>query len=137
MSKKILITLSVVTILLIIFAGIIYWYFSSSNFKNIEIVNPVIEQNNSQVSNIPTVEEMVDKVNDEYPETVSGIINFSGAGASFKATLKTDAGKIYILWPIEPKSVYESFGVKDGVKIEVRAKSLESENLEWKLMKAI
>jgi len=134
MSKKISIILAVIIILLILSVPAIYLYFSLNGFKNIKSTE-VVELNTTQTNQAPNMEEIESKIKADYPETVSGVINFLGTGETFKATLTTDAGKVYILWPIEPKSVYESFGAKDGARVEVRVKSLEVENLEWKSMK--
>ena len=134
MSQKISTILAVIIILLILSVPAIYLYFSLNGFKSVKNTG-VVESNNTQKSQLSTLEEIESKIKTDYPETVSGVINFLGAGETFKATLTTDAGKVYTLWPVEPKSIYESFGAKDGVNIEVRAKSLDVTNLEWKSMK--
>ena len=72
-----------------------------------------------------------------YPEVITGVIKFFDKNNYFKATLKTDAGIEYILWPAQPKSVYESFGAKDGGRVQVNGKPLEDGKLNWALMKPI
>jgi hypothetical protein len=91
------------------------------------------------VKALPDPAKQMELILKNYPEAASGTINFWYKGNELiKTTLKTDAGKIYTLWPFQPQSVYESFGAKNGKKVEVHAKSLiNTDRLEWSLMKPL
>jgi flagellar basal body-associated protein FliL len=137
MDKKILISLIVVIVLLVVIAiGIGVYYFVFRGNTGFLANNTNNEQNPGEIK-ILTPEQQDKKIEKEYAETVDGIINFLDKGEVLKTTLTTNAGKVYILSPAEPKSVYESLGAKDGKRVQVRAKSLSGDYLEWKMLKPL
>ena len=85
----------------------------------------------------PAPAKELERLQAAFPEVITGIIKFSGTANSFTATLKTDSGTEYILMPTQPKSVYESFGVEDGSRIQLNGKILTGNQLNWVLMKPI
>ena len=82
-------------------------------------------------------EQQLTQTQKDYPILVQGTINFLDTKTLVKTTLTTADGKVYILSPAQPEVIYESFGVKNGQKVQVNAKSLDSTNLEWALMKPL
>jgi len=54
-----------------------------------------------------------------------------------KTTVKADDGKEYTLWPPQAKSIYESFGIKDGQRVEIQGRVNSQGNLEWGSMSPI
>ena len=73
----------------------------------------------------------------DYPQIITGTIKFFDTKTSFKSTITTDSGTEYILQPAQPESVYESFGAKNGGKVQVNAKMAGNGNIDWVLMKPI
>ncbi len=115
-----------------------YVYFHSNKDINAPAKQiPVVKKNTVELKKLPTPEEQLEKIKNDYPEVVSGVINFLDKGDIFKTTIKIDTGKIYTLSPAQPASVYESLGAKNGHKVELRAKSLTGSSLEWSLMRLI
>ena len=102
-----------------------------------------IQKNNAQsktpVKEVPkiTPEQQTAEVNKDYPLVIDGVINFLDKGANFKTTIKSDDGKIYILWPPQPSPVYQTFGVKNGGRVEVQGRINAQGNLEFGLLKPI
>lgn len=86
-----------------------------------------------------TLEEEIEQMEKEYPQKFIGIINFlDDAKASvYEAVLKTDDGKEYILYPPQPRSIYESYGVENNGKVEIFAKPPKDNNLEWGILNPI
>ena len=138
MEQRNLIILTVVLLVVAVGVGAGVYYF----FFQVTPVALIIDQGNQENETKAkkpeiTPEQEIEQINRDYPETVKGVINFLDKGAVLKSTIKTDDGKEYTLWPAEPKSVYESFGAQNGKRVEVKAKILENNRLEWKLMKPI
>jgi|GEM_PF-5137584 len=55
-----------------------------------------------------------------YPDTVSGTLILSGTFP----TIKTAAGKIYLLWPTLNRATYERNGFTDGQQVQMQGKIL-------------
>lgn len=81
--------------------------------------------------------EHLGQIKRDYPEVVRGVIVFLDTKNSLKTTVKADDGKEYVLWPAQPKSVYESFGAKDGGRVELQGRFPGGGKLEWGLIKPI
>jgi hypothetical protein len=82
-----------------------------------------------------TFEQQMNQIKKDFPEVITGTIHFLDTKNSLKTTIKTDDGKEYTLWPSQPESVYESFGAKDGGKVEIQAKAPQDGKVQWELMK--
>lgn len=138
MDKK-LILIIVLVVLIVIAGGAYYLIYSKPGQKNSDNVQNSIEQARRELAQIkvPSKEDQLAQIKKEYPETITGILNFFDTATTFKATIKTDTGKIYILWPAQPKDIYESFGVKEGQKVEVWGKTNSQGNFEWGNIKPI
>lgn len=140
-QKKI--TLFIILILFVVIAfgaGIYYFLFISQGVKTGSIGNVDLEQiiqRKVRPPIPPDPAKQLEEIKKNYPEVIIGVIKFFDTKNSFKATLKTDDGIEYILWPAQPKSVYESFGAKNGGKVQVNGKPLEDGKLNWALMKPI
>ena len=138
MSNKIAIL--ILAIVLIIIAGIVVYFFASQNFSfiNKEINNSTSQNTNLPLNKkIPTAEEQAAQIKKDYPETIRGIINFLDKGKIIKTTIKADDNKEYTLWPPQPSSIYESFGVKNGQRVELSGRLNDKGNLEWATLKTI
>lgn len=85
----------------------------------------------------PDPAKQLETIQKNYPEIITGTIRFFDTKNSFKATLTTDAGIEYLLWQAQPKAIYESFGAKNGGKVQVNGKPLDGGKLSWALMKPI
>jgi hypothetical protein len=134
--NKIVLLIIILVILIAALAGIYYFIFL--NPQNMpESLAP--QQNNaqSQLEKKPTVEEQAIQIKKDYPLVVRGIISFLDNKGSFKTTVKSDDGKIYTLWPAEPSSVYGTFKVKSGGRVEIQGRVNNQGNLEWGSMKSI
>jgi hypothetical protein len=141
MQQKIILFIILILFVVIAFgAGIYYFLFISQGVKTGSIGNVDLEQRIQRKVRPPIPPDpakQLEEINKNYPEVIMGVIKFFDTKNSFKATLKTDDGTEYILWPAQPKSVYESFGVKNGGKVQVNGKPLEGGKLRWALMKPI
>jgi len=83
-------------------------------------------------------EEQLTQLNKDYPDKVTGVITFADTAKAYKATVKADSGKEYLLSPAQPQSVLEAlFGVKNGDKVEVQGKINNKGNLEWAIITPI
>lgn len=98
---------------------------------------PADNNNNANLPPAPDPAKELEKIKNDYPEEIQGTITFFDKGNVFKTTLTTDDGKVYTLMPAQPKSVYESFGAKNGGEIKLRAKLLEDNKINWALMEPI
>jgi len=145
-SQKIIIIIIIFAVLVLIASGIGVYYSIYGNFKFNFIkfgVNPITNatnnSNNESVVKIetPSVQEVENQNKINYPDTVIGTINFLDKGSVIKSTIKTSGGKEYTLSPNQPKAIYESFGAKDGKKVEIQGKITADNKLEWLTMKAI
>lgn len=131
------IVIFLITILAIIIIAVAIWIFSgSSPFPGPELTgqNP---GSLTQKANEVTPQEQMAQIKKDYPLAVKGVINFLSAGKTNKATVKADDGKEYTLWPPQPASIYSSYGVKSGQKIEIQGKINSQGNLEWGAIKPI
>lgn len=130
-SLKILLAI-IILILLIVICGAVYYFVSSGGFG-------IIKQNGASDKDVPQVtkEQQEAQFRKDYPETITGVINFFDTEDSYKATLKTDDGKEYTLYPPQPKMIYESFSAKEGQRVEVWGKISKNGNLEWSIMNPI
>ncbi len=132
-SKTGIIIVSIIVALIIL--SIALYYFISSGILPIKNILPGIQQE-KEVPRV-TQEEQDAQLAKEYPNTFTGIISFQDTDESYKTTLKTDDGKEYILWPAQPKIIYESFGAKDGAMVEIQGKLSSQINLEWTKIKLV
>jgi hypothetical protein len=118
----------------------IYFYVQFFGSRNI-VLTQEQAPNQQSIDDPRNKEELISPEEDfkvieqEYPEALQGVIIFSDKGGVFKATIRTQDGKEYILLPPQPSAVYESFGVKSGEKIEIRAKISQDNTINWALMK--
>lgn len=128
MLNKIFILISV---LVAVFLGIFLYLFLAA----LEAPQTIPAQNQTEV--ILSPEEQLAKIKTEYPEVIKGVITFFDTKTLWKATIRTKDGKEYILWPSQPKSVYEFFGVKSGGNVEVQGRFSGDDRIEWKLIKPI
>ena len=76
-------------------------------------------------------------INTNYPQVITGTIQFLDVKNVFKTTLKTADGTVYTLWPAQPEAVYKSFGATNGGKVQLNGKPLKDGKLSWILMKPI
>ena len=137
MSQKNLITLIAIVILVIIIAALGIYYLASSPQS---AYTPVTLKQNAPGKIVvvpPTPAQQADQVKKDYPEVITGTINFLDTGSSLKTTVKTDDGKVYILSPGQPESIYKSFGAKDGGRVQIQGKVLQNGELAWGSMKSI
>ena len=86
---------------------------------------------------LPNPADVLAKVKKEYPETITGVIKFLDTKTALKTTLTTSDGTVYILWPPQAESIYESLGAKNGGEIQVNGKPLDGGKLNWVVMKPI
>ena len=86
---------------------------------------------------MPTYNQYLAQVEKDYPVVITGTINFLDKGVAIKSTVKTNDNKTYILSPNQPKAIYESFGVKNGVKVQIQGKIMQNNELSWITMKPI
>lgn len=140
-SQKIILLIILILIVAAVLGIGIYYFFLNLRSVIIGPVNNIgLQQKTQQKAQSPIPPDpakQLEEINRNYPEVITGVIKFFDAKNSFKATLKTDDGIEYILWPAQPKSVYESFGAKNGGKVQVNGKLLEGGKLGWALMKPI
>ena len=137
MQNKSLI-LIVVIVLIVIVATTLGFFYVKSGYKNpITIATKGIVDNTAKVKAVPTLQQQSAQIKKDYPQTISGIINFLDTKNTHKTTIKTSDGKEYTLWPLQPTSIYESLGVKNGQKVEIQGKLNSQGNLEWATIKPI
>jgi len=143
-KKIIIVTTLVVLVLIAIGIGIYYFINYSLNFGNNVVEQPTINTNTktktpgneSTEGYLPTPDEINAQNKINYPDTIIGIIDFQDKGALIKTTIRATNGKEYILSPNQPKAIYESFGVKDGNRVQIQGKIING-NVTWLTMKAI
>lgn len=73
----------------------------------------------------------LDKINKDFPDTVSGVISLLDSGSK----IKTKDGKEYSLWPLQPISIYKYMGLANGQSVEIQGKILDANRLQWRLIK--
>lgn len=138
MKKTILLIFAV--LILILLAGAIAQGMGIIDLRKIKIFNnnprQDVSQNNNLAPKLPDPEEQLEKIKQEKPEIITGIIKFLDTKSVFKTTITSADGKTYILYPAQPKSIYESYGVKNGQKVQINAKLLENGQIEWALLRA-
>jgi hypothetical protein len=120
MANKIIILIIVISLILIV-GGIGIFFLFSTGFS-FSGFNPIENQANNQGSDNSeqvSIDELLEK---EYSEKIQGTINFFDQGNNYNPAITTDDGKQYIIWPSEVKSIYESFGAKDGGRVEIWGK---------------
>ena len=116
MNQKILILLIV---LISLFAGVALGgggYYLATQNKKIQS-NPVVQK------------KVVPHQAVKLPDTISGVISVSATTKT--ATLKDSSGKIYTLWPSQPKAAFDYLKAKDGQRVQVSGKILDSNVLYW------
>ena len=139
MEKQKIFIIIPLAVLVLAIAGILSYYLLSSRTTSNQIANiPGNLRNvpNAKV-NVPTQEELAAQNKIKYPNTVIGIINFLDKGVIIKTTVKTSDGILYTLSPNQPKVIYESFGVKNGNRVQIQGKIQSDNTLTWLTMKAI
>jgi len=134
MNKKIIILIISLTGFLVL-CGVSYWVYYLVIIKDYGIVNIFgakqegnAKQQEKPTSELPTQEEYLNKMATEFPDIIIGMLSFSSDG---EATLKTSKGKIYTFTPNQPKDVYAVFGAKAGDNVQVQAKILDGNLIEW------
>jgi len=134
MSKNVSMILLVAVIVLIVVILAVYFYFSIYQFRNLKIT----DVNENITPTQLTKEEMLQKIEEEkqqikkdFPEIIIGVIKLLDSETNYKATITTDDGKTYTLFPLQPKSIYKSLGIESGQKVQIRAKDLNEDKLEW------
>lgn len=136
MSQKNLIMVGIILIVIIIFVAVISYFVLSSPSTGTPAVG--IKSTVGQKAVVPpTLDQYQAQIKKDFPTVISGVINFLDATGALKTTVKTDDGKIYTLMPGQPKSVYESFGAKNGGRVEIQAKVLDNLQINWGAMKPI
>lgn len=135
MPKKYLLLLILLLVAIAALVGIYYGVLYVKKVTNIPIAD--VNLTSKKTETPPTKEQQLAQIKKNYPEIVTGIINFLDTKTSIKTTIKTDDGKEYILWPAQPKSIYMAFGVENGGRVEIQAKIPENGRLEWGLIKPI
>jgi hypothetical protein len=116
MKKNNLILL--VAIIIVIIIAIVCVYYFMPNSQN----SAVAPNTSANIPPPPTPEEQLAQIKKDYPQVITGVINFLDTKTSLKTTLRTDDGTVYTLWPVQPESIYKSLGAKDGGRVEVQAK---------------
>jgi hypothetical protein len=139
MNAKILVLVIILVVLIAAGIGLgIIFIPSLAKPKILPAVQPVVTVPKEIIPPLPSSpEEQLTQMQKDYPVVVQGTINFLDTKTLIKTTLTTADGKVYILSPAQPKVIYESFGAKNGQKVQVNAKSLENVNLQWALMKSL
>ncbi len=141
-NKKIVII--VIVILILIAVGVGIYYLVNDNFNLPKTATNQVKNGAKNATPPPpqkvkqlTPEEITAQNNKNYPETITGTINFSGKGSTVKATIKTSDGKEYTISPDQPEAIYGSFGVKNGDKVQIQGRFTQDNKIEWVSMKAI
>ncbi len=78
-------------------------------------------------------EEEEKLIKERYPDVVRGIMSFS----EDKNTIKTEDEKEYLLWPYQPRVIYEREGIRNGQQVEIRGKILEGQRIFVKTIKSL
>lgn len=139
-NKKIIIIVATVVVLIIAGIGIYYLINPNFNFtKNVASQDGNITGNSKNVPVVktPTLEEANAQNKTNYPDTITGVINFLDNGGVIKTTVKTADGKEYTLSPNQPKIIYESFGAKNGSTVQVQGKIIDNNTLNFLTLKVI
>ena len=132
-KNTILIIIATVLVMIAAEAGVYYFikYGSSRPVLPLDIKESPAE------NKWPTFEEFEAQSKIDYPDTIIGRISFRDKGIIYKTTVETGEGAEYALFPDQPKSVYEGFGVKNGDNVQIQGKILDSKNLTWLKMDTI
>jgi hypothetical protein len=140
MSKisSIILLISVVVVIMLIFS--IYFYFVFFKNETADLFLTPTQNSTEKTEQVikppdPGVE--LARLQNDYPEIITGIIKFLDTKNSYKTTLAASDGKEYMLWPAQPASVYQSLGIKNGDKVQVNGKIFEDDKLTWALIKPI
>lgn len=138
-QTKSLVIIIVAVIILVAAGGFGYFKWIS---KNVDVITPeqkakITEQKKLEPVALPDPEKQLDAVKQKYPQVITGTIRFFDANGSYKTTIKAADGTEYTLQPAQPKSIYESYGVKNGGRVQVSAKVLAGNKIEWALMKPL
>jgi hypothetical protein len=131
--KKNNLIIIVVAIILVIIAIVCVYYFMPKEQNYTFVPNTSVK-----APPAPTPEEQLAQIKKDYPQVITGIIKFLDTNTSIKSTVTTSEGAVYTLWPNQPKSIYQSFGAKDGGRVEIQAKIVNNgQFISWGIMKPI
>jgi len=136
-KKKIIIIVIIVLVLILAFLGIFTLINLTASFtKNVTNIVDTSKTVSTQKPTVPTLAE-VEKQNEiNYPDAIIGTIKFLDSKTAIKSTITTSDGKEYTLSPDQPKAIYESFGVKDGSKVQIQGK-IVGDKITWVSLKTI
>ena len=133
MTNKSLIIIIILIIVVALGVGVYLYFFHSPA----SVTNKDGGEEKTEIPITMTFEEQIEQTKKDYPEVIRGVINFLDTKNSLKTIIKTDNGKEYVLWPAQPKSVYESFGAKNNGRVEIQGRYLDTDKIEWGIMKPI
>jgi len=137
-KNKIIITIiSIIFMLIIISISILYIInpnFDFMGFMGKQSGN--IDSGDSVKIKPLTPEEIRVQNKINYPNTIIGTIRFLDSKEKIRSIVKTVEGKEYILSPDQSKIIYESFGLKNGDKVQVDGKIVD-DKIIWLNIKAI
>ncbi|MGD0577111.1 MAG: hypothetical protein ABSA74_03500 [Candidatus Staskawiczbacteria bacterium] len=132
--SKVLIAAIILIVVILAGIGVYYFVFFNRAPAPVAVKNnflPVRKTNKIPAAKPITPEEQAAEIQKDYPQKIIGVINFLDTKTSYKATIKTDGGEIYTLWPPQPEAIYGSIGVKNGQRVSVQGKIDNQVNLEW------
>ena len=137
MQAKNLILAVIILFVIIVIGFSIYYFTSQPQNPAVSVVGTKTIAKPAAAPPLLSPEQQQEQIKKDYPETITGVINFLDVKTFFKTTIKTDDGKIHELSPAQPKSVYESFGAKQGGKVQLQGRFLANGNIEWATMAPI
>lgn len=125
MEQKNIISIIAIVVILLVAAGFIAMSVYVAKPK------PIVNVNQEQTQQDAKKQQALEAIKKDFPDNVKGVITFSGKDI----TVKTADGKVYTLWPPQPKSIYEGMGIKSGQQVEIQGKFLENNRLQWAIIK--
>jgi len=132
MDKKIIILIIILLLVLCGIGGWIYYLILVKSYNIVQNQNGATSEN--QGAKVPTAEEFWEQAAVDYPEMITGIINFQVGN---KATIKTEDEKTYTFSPDQPKGVYEGYGATEGSIVKVQARFIDGNKIEWVMLQVI
>lgn len=132
-TGKILSLIILITFLIGVMAGAGGFYFVPKILKSMAEKPTESAQISNVQDRIAKQQKNLETMKKNFPEVLQGIISLSDS----ETKITTDSGKEYIFYPNQPKIMYESLGIKDRQKVQVQAKFLDQNKIQWGSIKAI
>jgi DNA polymerase III delta prime subunit len=123
----------IIILIIILVAGIaatgVYFFIEINSVKN-QNTEPAIQKTEKEINEDREKAAALEYIENIKNTAEADIIGTITVLEQMNAKVKTDDGKEYILWPAQPKSIYEFMKIKLGTRVEVWGKLTDDGKIE-------